>query len=57
MDTLERKVETLESENAQYRKRLDLLEGDNSSLLSQLRKIQAELRRLEPPLFVSFVYK
>jgi len=53
MDTLERKVETLESENAQYRKRLDLLEGDNSSLLTQLRKLQSELRRLEPSFVVS----
>lgn len=51
MDTLERKVETLESENSQYRKRLDLLEEDNTSLMAQLRKIQAELRRHDSTAF------
>ncbi|KAK6625890.1 hypothetical protein RUM43_006189 [Polyplax serrata] len=45
MDTLERKVETLQSENAQYKKRLDTLEDDNASLLSQLQKLQATLAR------------
>ncbi|EEB13844.1 Cyclic AMP-dependent transcription factor ATF-6 beta, putative [Pediculus humanus corporis] len=45
MDTLERKVETLQSENAQYKKKLDTLEDDNASLLSQLQKLQATLAR------------
>lgn len=45
MDTLERKVETLQSENAQYKKRVDTLEDDNASLLSQLQKLQATIAR------------
>lgn len=45
MDTLERKVETLQSENAQYKKRVDTLEDDNAALLMQLQKLQATIAR------------
>lgn len=40
MDSLEKKVETLTSENQEYKKRLDLLESNNRTLLSQLQRLQ-----------------
>lgn len=43
MDALEKKVEVLSSENSEYRKKLDSLEGNNKSLLSQLQHLQAIL--------------
>lgn len=45
MDQLERKVEILVSENSDYRKRVESLEGSNASLLSQLAKLQALVNR------------
>lgn len=45
MDTLERKVEILVSENSDYRKRVENLEGSNSSLMQQLAKLQALVNR------------
>lgn len=41
MDQLERKVEILVNENIDYKKRVESLEDSNSSLLSQLHKLQA----------------
>lgn len=55
MDTLERKVETLQSENAQYKKRVDTLEDDNASLLSQLQKLQATLARRGESSFITVI--
>lgn len=43
MDALEKKVEVLSSENNEYKKKLDSLEGNNKSLLSQLQHLQAIL--------------
>ncbi|XP_035213830.1 cyclic AMP response element-binding protein A-like isoform X1 [Stegodyphus dumicola] len=43
MDALEKKVEILSSENNEYKKKLDSLEGSNKSLLSQLQHLQAIL--------------
>lgn len=40
MDSLEKKVETLLSENQEYKKRVDALENNNRSLLSQLQRLQ-----------------
>lgn len=40
MDSLEKKVETLLSENQEYKKRVDALESNNRSLLSQLQRLQ-----------------
>lgn len=50
MDQLERKVEVLVSENSDYRKQIENLEGSNSSLLSQLAKLQAIVARTHPHL-------
>uniref|UniRef100_T1JLK8 BZIP domain-containing protein n=1 Tax=Strigamia maritima TaxID=126957 RepID=T1JLK8_STRMM len=41
MDALEKKVEILNTENTDYKKRVDSLENSNKSLLSQLHKLQA----------------
>lgn len=46
MDTLERRVEMLKTENQQYKKQMELLEADNSSVRSQIRKLEGEVRRL-----------
>ncbi|XP_042895990.1 cyclic AMP response element-binding protein A isoform X2 [Parasteatoda tepidariorum] len=43
MDALEKKVEILSCENSEYKKKLDSLEGNNRSLLSQLQHLQAIL--------------
>lgn len=40
MDSLEKKVETLLSENQEYKKKVDALESNNRSLLSQLQRLQ-----------------
>lgn len=45
MDQLERKVEILVSENSNYRKRVETLEDSNTSLLSQLAKLQSLIGR------------
>lgn len=45
MDQLERKVEILVSENCDYRKRVENLEGSNASLMQQLAKLQALVNR------------
>ncbi|XP_059608785.1 cyclic AMP response element-binding protein A [Phlebotomus argentipes] len=45
MDQLERKVEILVSENSDYRKRVETLEGSNANLLNQLAKLQALINR------------
>ncbi|XP_017768710.1 PREDICTED: cyclic AMP response element-binding protein A-like isoform X2 [Nicrophorus vespilloides] len=50
MDQLERKVELLVTENSDYRKQIDNLEGSNSSLLNQLAKLQAIVARTHPHL-------
>lgn len=41
MDQLERKVEILVSENSSYKKRVESLEDDKNSLMSQLARLQA----------------
>ncbi|XP_064489800.1 cyclic AMP response element-binding protein A-like isoform X2 [Ornithodoros turicata] len=43
MDSLEKKVETLTSENQEYKKRLELLENNNRTLMSQLQRLQVLL--------------
>ncbi|XP_018565838.1 cyclic AMP response element-binding protein A [Anoplophora glabripennis] len=48
MDQLERKVEILVSENNDYRQKIESLEDSNSSLLSQLQKLQAIVARTHP---------
>lgn len=45
MDALERKVELLSSENTEYRKKITTLEDTNSTLVSQLNKLQAIVAR------------
>jgi len=40
MDALEKRVENLLNENCEYKKKIESLEGSNSSLLSQLHKLQ-----------------
>ncbi|GAB0091118.1 Cyclic AMP response element-binding protein A [Sergentomyia squamirostris] len=45
MDQLERKVEILVSENSDYRKRVESLEGSNANLMNQLVKLQALINR------------
>lgn len=45
MDQLERKVEILVSENTEYRKRVESLEESNATLMSQLTKLQANIKR------------
>uniref|UniRef100_A0A1B0DP31 Uncharacterized protein n=1 Tax=Phlebotomus papatasi TaxID=29031 RepID=A0A1B0DP31_PHLPP len=45
MDQLERRVEILVSENSDYRKRIETLEGSNANLLNQLAKLQAQINR------------
>lgn len=45
MDQLERKVEILVSENTDYRKRVESLEESNATLMSQLAKLQANIKR------------
>ncbi|XP_034241186.1 cyclic AMP response element-binding protein A-like isoform X2 [Thrips palmi] len=41
MDALERKVEILQSENSDYRKKIENLEDSNDSLINQLSKLQS----------------
>ncbi|XP_050048254.1 uncharacterized protein [Dermacentor andersoni] len=43
MDSLEKRVETLLSENQEYKKKVDVLENSNRSLLSQLQRLQVLL--------------
>lgn len=50
MDQLERKVQILVSENNEYRKKVESLEGNNNSLLTQLRKLQAVITKTHPQL-------
>ena len=45
MDALERKVEVLTNENTDYKKKIENLEDNNASLLSQLQKLQAMVAR------------
>ncbi|XP_047003678.1 cyclic AMP response element-binding protein A-like [Schistocerca americana] len=45
MDALERKVEILQNENSDYKKKIETLEDSNASLLSQLQKLQAIVAR------------
>jgi cyclic AMP-responsive element-binding protein 3 len=45
MDALERKVEVLTGENTDYKKKIESLEENNASLLSQLQKLQALVAR------------
>jgi len=40
MDTLERKVDILVSENCEYKKKIVNLEESNGSLVQQLQKLQ-----------------
>lgn len=40
MDSLERKVEILVSENSEYKKKIINLEESNGSLVQQLQKLQ-----------------
>lgn len=40
MDTLERKVEILVTENSEYKKKIVNLEENNGSLVQQLQKLQ-----------------
>jgi len=40
MDSLERKVEILVTENAEYKKKIVNLEESNGSLVQQLQKLQ-----------------
>lgn len=40
MDALERKVETLSRENGEFKKRIEVLESNNKSLLCQLKNLQ-----------------
>lgn len=49
MDALERKVELLSGENSDYKKKIENLEESNTSLLSQLHKLQALLARGTTP--------
>lgn len=50
MDQLERKVELLVTENNDYRKKIETLEDSNSTLMSQLAKLQAIVARTHPQL-------
>ncbi|KAK7604710.1 hypothetical protein V9T40_005896 [Parthenolecanium corni] len=43
MDGLERKVEVLSSQNVEYKKRINSLEDSNSTLVSQVQKLQEML--------------
>lgn len=45
MDQLERKVEILVNENSDYKKRVESLEDDNASLMSQLARLQALINK------------
>jgi cell division septum initiation protein DivIVA len=45
MDALERKVEVLTGENTDYKKKIENLEENNASLLSQLQKLEALIAR------------
>ncbi|KAF4523209.1 hypothetical protein B566_EDAN011746 [Ephemera danica] len=49
MDALEKRVENLVSENCEYKKKIESLEGSNSSLLSQLHKLQQMLGQAPSP--------
>lgn len=63
MDSLERKVEILVTENTEYKKKIVNLEESNGSLVQQLQKLQ-KLLGLQatqvvsrPFLLVSFIFK
>ena len=43
MDCLERKMDNLHSELAQYKSKCVTLEGQNGSLMAQVKKLQAQL--------------
>lgn len=45
MDQLERRVEILVTENNDYKKRVESLEDSNTSLISQLQKLQALINK------------
>lgn len=49
MDALEKRVENLVSENCEYKKKIENLEGSNSSLLTQLHKLQQLLGHSSTP--------
>ncbi|CAH0393814.1 unnamed protein product [Bemisia tabaci] len=53
MDALEKKVEILSSENSEYKKRILSLEDSNTSLVSQLKQLQALIARHSPHLISS----
>jgi len=48
LETLERKVEAFSQENVDLRKKVDNLQNNNQSLLSQLHKLQAVVRNFRP---------
>lgn len=50
MDQLERKVQVLVTENNDYRKKIESLEDSNTSLMSQLAKLQQMVARANPQL-------
>lgn len=43
MDALERKVEVLSTQNVEYKKRINNLEDTNSTLVSEVQKLQEML--------------
>ncbi|KAK7873460.1 hypothetical protein R5R35_011809 [Gryllus longicercus] len=58
MDALERKVESLASENSDYKRKIESLEDSNASLMTQLQKLQqlvarSSLRTVTAPLATS----
>lgn len=55
MDALEKKVEILSSENSEYKKRILSLEDSNTSLVSQLKQLQALIARHSPHLISSSI--
>jgi len=48
LETLERKVEAYSQENGDLRKKVDSLQSNNQSLMSQLQKLQQIVRNLRP---------
>jgi hypothetical protein len=48
LETLERKVESFSQENLDLRKKVDNLQNNNQSLMSQLHKLQAVVRNFRP---------
>ncbi|KAF7266879.1 cyclic AMP response element-binding protein A-like isoform X4 [Rhynchophorus ferrugineus] len=57
MDQLEKKVEVLVTEITDYKRKIETLEESNSSLVSQLQKLQAIVARTHPQIIKQFVTK